>query len=130
MDKLNVNVNTAAKEQRVKCPQCGASIESGSKFCAHCGTQIPDDVQKANIRIEDLAELKRLELEEKKMQDEKEQRDRKRRNRKIVSFILILFGVAFGVLSYSVSAPGGFFTAAALIIGGTWLFLKGLLNGK
>ena len=130
MDGLNVNVNTAAQEQWVKCPQCGASIEAGSKFCAHCGTQLPDDVQKAHVKIEDMAELKRLELEVKKLEMEKEQKKRKRRNRKIVCLIIALIGAALMLLSYKVGSAGGYLPGVIAIIAAIWMFLHDLFSGN
>lgn len=48
---------------RIKCSQCGASIESGSKFCRFCGTQVPDNTFRAEVKFEDVAQLRQAELE-------------------------------------------------------------------
>ena len=48
----------------VKCASCGAGIEPGQKFCSHCGTAIPDDTFRAEIRIDDTAEIRRAKYEE------------------------------------------------------------------
>ena len=47
---------------RVKCVQCGASIEDGSVFCRFCGTKVPDNVFRAEININDTARMKAEEL--------------------------------------------------------------------
>nr|MBQ4457266.1 zinc ribbon domain-containing protein [Clostridia bacterium] len=43
---------------QVKCLQCGGSIDPGSKFCKFCGTQVPDNVFHAEVKIHDEAQLK------------------------------------------------------------------------
>lgn len=48
-------VNENIRMAQVKCVQCGASIEDGSKFCKFCGTKVPDDAFRAEIKIDDPA---------------------------------------------------------------------------
>ena len=33
----------------IKCPNCGAGIDSDGKFCKYCGTKLPDNTQKFEI---------------------------------------------------------------------------------
>ena len=33
----------------IKCPTCGAGIDSDGKFCKYCGTKLPDDTQRINV---------------------------------------------------------------------------------
>ena len=51
-----------------KCPDCGASLTDDSRFCKYCGAKIDDGVKRMEIkidkRIEDVADLKRVEYEE------------------------------------------------------------------
>ena len=58
--------NTVAGIERlnmaqVKCLQCGGSIDPGSRFCKFCGTQVPDNVFRAEVKIHDEAQLKEAE---------------------------------------------------------------------
>lgn len=48
---------------KVVCSQCGAPVTSNSKFCSHCGAKIPDDVFRAEIRIDNTAEIQRAQYE-------------------------------------------------------------------
>ena len=48
-------VNENIRMAQVKCVQCRASIEDGSKFCKFCGTKVPDDAFRAEIKIDDPA---------------------------------------------------------------------------
>lgn len=50
-------VNEKLRMAQVKCVQCGASIEPGTKFCKFCGTQVPDDAFRAEIVIDDKAQI-------------------------------------------------------------------------
>lgn len=49
------------------CPNCGAAVKEGN-FCSYCGAKLTEDTKRIEVkidkRIEDLAELKRVELEE------------------------------------------------------------------
>lgn len=45
-------VSEAVKMAQVKCAQCGSSIQPGAKVCAFCGTKVPDDVFRAEIRVD------------------------------------------------------------------------------
>ena len=47
-----------------KCPDCGASLTDDSRFCKYCGAKIDDGVKRAEIKIEDVAEIKRANYEE------------------------------------------------------------------
>lgn len=49
---------------KVRCSGCGAAIEPGMKFCSHCGMQIPDDTFRAEIRVDDSADMMRVRYEE------------------------------------------------------------------
>ena len=49
--------------QRVKCVQCGASIDDGARFCKFCGTSVPDNTFRAEIVVEDRTKSKQIELE-------------------------------------------------------------------
>lgn len=48
---------------QIKCSQCGASLGDGSRFCNFCGTKVPDNVFRAEVRIEDAAKIREAELE-------------------------------------------------------------------
>lgn len=50
--------------KRFNCPNCGASIVEGSRFCVFCGTTIKEDTtHRAEVRIEDVAEVRRADYE-------------------------------------------------------------------
>ena len=50
--------------KRFNCPNCGASIVEGSRFCVFCGTTIKEDAtHRAEVRIEDVAEVHRADYE-------------------------------------------------------------------
>ena len=50
----------------MKCPSCGSPVKEG-RFCNYCGAKLPDDTTRVEVnvnqRIEDVAEIKRAELE-------------------------------------------------------------------
>lgn len=33
----------------IKCPNCGAGIDSDGKFCKYCGVKLPDDTQRVEV---------------------------------------------------------------------------------
>ena len=45
------------------CSQCGAPVTSDGKFCPHCGAKVDDGVQRAEIKIDNVAEVKRADYE-------------------------------------------------------------------
>lgn len=65
----DVHVNFDSKPvgsdlKRFKCPNCGASIVEGSRFCVFCGAAVQaDNTQRAEVRIEDVAEVQRADNE-------------------------------------------------------------------
>lgn len=103
----------------VKCPNCGANIVEGGKFCAFCGTTIPDDTQHIEIehnvnirrervnrakitRIEQNAEVERerirneVELKRAKAELEREKRETQKHNDKVAFIAMgILFLIGF-----------------------------------
>lgn len=48
---------------QIKCSQCGASLGDGSRFCNFCGTKVPDNIFRAEVRFEDAAQIREAELE-------------------------------------------------------------------
>lgn len=52
----------------IKCPQCGSTLKDDGRFCSYCGTKLPDDVTRIEVkidtRVEDVAEVKRASYEE------------------------------------------------------------------
>ena len=65
---------------QTNCSACGAPITDDARFCSHCGTKLPDNTQrieiKSEIKIEDKAKLEEVrlkyEMEEKKLQERNE----------------------------------------------------------
>ena len=51
----------------MRCPSCGAAVKEGN-FCNYCGAKLTEDPKRIEVkidkRIEDVAELRRVEYEE------------------------------------------------------------------
>lgn len=86
----------------VNCPNCGSAIKDNGKFCSYCGAKLPDDTKRVEVKIDNVAEVKRAEYEEKesRLRQKRMERDLKREKRKpyftlakILS-IVIPFGLA------------------------------------
>lgn len=100
-----------------KCPNCGAGITSGGKFCAFCGTKLPDDVQRVeiehnvNIRRERINRAKvtkiekQAETEQERIRHKAElmkaqaelERERRKSDRPAWITFIVLFGLLIGV---------------------------------
>lgn len=81
---------------KVRCAGCGAAIEQGMKFCSHCGMQIPDDTFRAEIRIDDSAEIQRVqyETEESRLRQKQAQQEfRVRKVRWIIAVVLAMIAI-------------------------------------
>lgn len=69
-----------------KCPDCGASLTDDSKFCKYCGAKIDDGVKRIEVkidkRVEDVADLRRVEYEEKESELRQKRMKRDMRNEK------------------------------------------------
>ena len=113
---------------RVKCVGCGAAIEQGQKFCSHCGMQIPDDVFKAHIQIDDTAEITRSKYEEEESKLRQKQMKREIQKDNILRFFVWFFlalGVAFVILGYATSAIGfGIFYGICCVCAAIYLAIK------
>lgn len=55
--------NSGVDSSQIKCSQCGASLGEGSRFCNFCGTKVPDNTFRAEVRFEDVAKIREAELE-------------------------------------------------------------------
>ena len=93
------------------CPACGAPITDDARFCSHCGTKLPDDTQrieiKSEIKIEDAAKLEEVrlkhELEERKWQEKHETKSSGTRYIKIklwVSWLICIASLCVAMVTY------------------------------
>ena len=94
------------------CPGCGAPITDESSFCSHCGTKLPDNVQK--IQIEDAAKIEEVrlkyEMQERERQEINESKRRSSKAMKIkrwVSWIFCIVCLCIGVSSVHVNQDLG-----------------------
>lgn len=120
----------------MNCPSCGAAIQDG-KFCKYCGAKLPDDTKRTEVRIENLAEMKRAdyETEESKLrQREKEAEFRSRKIKRTSSLTILCICVlacalaalnVFGEYSGLIAIVG----IPAMIFSG-WHVIKLLVTGK
>lgn len=85
----------------IRCPGCGAGIDPDGKFCKYCGALLPSDVQRSEIRIEDVAQLERLKYEQQVREQDlqrKAEEARKRKKQNIIkNVVLALVPVAMYV---------------------------------
>lgn len=85
-----------------KCPSCGAGILEGSgKFCSFCGALLPDDIHRAELKIENVSDMARLEFEREqaRKQEEKEKKAKKAKLiRSVLSIIIPAIMLLTGVL--------------------------------
>ena len=87
----------------IKCPECGANMDSEGSFCKYCGAKIPDDVKKMALEINDLAQMEKVKLEREKFEYEKAQLHKKNRANRIKIIVGICFVVA-AIVYYLASA--------------------------
>lgn len=93
---------------KVRCAGCGAPIEQGMKFCSHCGMQIPDDTFRAQIQIDDTADIERVKYEAMESQLRQKQMKRDIARRKALWWIAgISFGIAVVVFLIAALAYNG-----------------------
>ena len=119
----------------MNCPSCGAAIQDG-KFCKYCGAKLPDDTKRMEVRIENLAEMKRAdyETEESKLRQREAEAEFKRRKVKRISsltflIVFLLIGV-FGVLDLT---PFSIIEILIGLFGGGFMIVhvvKQLITGK
>lgn len=91
----------------MNCPNCGSAVKEG-KFCNYCGTKLPDDTKRVEVkidkRIEDVAEVKRASYEELESAIRQKQELRKmqsasiRRKSCLVILIITLLMTIYAVL--------------------------------
>ena len=97
---------------QIRCPSCGAPITDDAKFCHHCGTKLPDNTQKieikSEIKIEDTARLEEVrlkyDLEEKKRNDATEIKRNELRVLKTklwISWILCIVSLCVAITIYN-----------------------------
>lgn len=103
---------------RAVCPQCGSPITSEGKFCSYCGAKIPDDVFRAEIRIDDTAEIQRAqyETEESKLRQKQTEREFKVRKVRWI-LVAVFFGISVVLLALGLLFNTGelaFFSALTL----------------
>lgn len=96
---------------QTNCPGCGAPVTDDARFCSHCGSKLPDNAQrieiKSEIKIEDAAKLEEVrlkyQLEEKKRQDKREIKQNGVKGIKIklwVSWIICVASLGVGMMLY------------------------------
>ena len=95
---------------RAVCPQCGSPITSEGKFCSYCGAKIPDDVFRAEIRIDDTAEIQRAQYETEESKLRQKQTEREFKVRKVRWILAAIF---FGI-SAVLTALGALFNSGEL----------------
>ena len=106
-----------------KCPNCGSAVVGESRFCNYCGAKIPDDVQRSEIKIEDVAGIARVEFEREQAakQEVKEEKARKRkRNKSIVKLAIV---AALGIGGYIAYAKMKYFGTIVLIYCGCFALI-------
>lgn len=111
----NVPVLKGISSMSTHCPSCGAPVTEDSRFCSHCGTKLPENVQRieiqahntTEIKIEDAAKLEevrlRYELEGKKLQDRMETKRQGIKPHKTKCTIALLLSIVFLCISLLVS---------------------------
>lgn len=69
---------------QINCLACGAPVTDGAKFCSHCGTRLPDNTQrieiKKEIKIEDSAKLEEIRLKYALEEKERQAKNESKRN--------------------------------------------------
>lgn len=75
------------------CPQCGSPVTSEGKFCSYCGARIPDDVFRAEIRIDNTAEIQRAQYETEESKLRQKQTEREFKARKVRWILAAIFAV-------------------------------------
>lgn len=121
----------------MNCPQCGAAVKEG-KFCNYCGAKLPDDVKRTEIRIEDVAEIRRADYEtaESRLRQQKMAAELRAKKTRRVSCLTIIalaivldammmvfkfapFGMGFPIF-LSITASFVFFYVIYLLVTGKW----------
>ena len=110
-----------------KCPSCGAGILEGSgKFCSFCGALLPDDIHRAELKIENVSDMARLEFEREqaRKQEEKEKKAKKAKiirsmSSVVVPGIMLFVGWVFSKLDGTLNRLSG----TIMMIGGAFMFL-------
>ena len=82
---------------KVKCVGCGAGLEPGQKFCPHCGTAVPDDTFRAEIRIDDTADIQRVSYEAQESKLRQKAMAAELRKKKIVWIVAALFALVSAI---------------------------------
>ena len=120
----------------MNCPSCGAAIQDG-KFCKYCGAKLPDDTKRMEVRIENLAEMKRAdyETEESKLRQREAEAEFKRRKVKRISSLtfLIVFLLIGAWSLLNMNNPTAIFTMIIALFGGGFMIIhvvKQLITGK
>ena len=78
-----------------RCPSCGSAVKDEGRFCSYCGAKLPDDTKRVEVKIDNTAEIKRVEYEEQEslLRQKRMKRDLAREKRKPYLILAIILTV-------------------------------------